>query len=273
MKLNVVRKRVRFNSRGFTLIELLVVISIIAVLMSIMMPALTKAREQAKMIVCRSNLKQLNMAANLWAQDHDDWAIGEYWDRIGYDSSLHPYTDSSSGRNGDTVKEKDLYVCPSAKGHCFYDGQNAGYENRENLCTYGANAYMILALGASPGEYSTELDGVATTNQSFHKKYHGVTRISKIRKPSSTVYFTDHELTTVAAYKFDPTAKKRDELHLQGSWKLVGYRWHDIKSGDDFGFGQIGWVDGSVSKEPDDFSEYDQNNRALWIDYFFDKTF
>ncbi|MGE4286803.1 MAG: type II secretion system protein, partial [Phycisphaerae bacterium] len=44
--------------KGFTLIELLVVISIIAMLMAIMMPALGKARESARMTLCKTNLKQ-----------------------------------------------------------------------------------------------------------------------------------------------------------------------------------------------------------------------
>jgi prepilin-type N-terminal cleavage/methylation domain-containing protein/prepilin-type processing-associated H-X9-DG protein len=56
---------------GFTLIELLVVIAIIALLMGILMPALQRARKQSKGVVCRSNLKQVGMAANLYAEDHN----------------------------------------------------------------------------------------------------------------------------------------------------------------------------------------------------------
>jgi prepilin-type N-terminal cleavage/methylation domain-containing protein/prepilin-type processing-associated H-X9-DG protein len=52
---------------GFTLIELLVVISIIALLLSIIMPALTKAREQAKKIVCASHLKEMAYGMHLYA--------------------------------------------------------------------------------------------------------------------------------------------------------------------------------------------------------------
>ncbi len=58
--------------KGFTLIELLVVISIIAVLMAIMMPALGKARESAKRLVCGTNLKQTYMCMGLYAADNND---------------------------------------------------------------------------------------------------------------------------------------------------------------------------------------------------------
>ena len=61
--------RKRNNLQAFTLIELLVVISIIAVLMSIMLPALRKAREQARNSVCKSNLRQLAIAALTYEAD------------------------------------------------------------------------------------------------------------------------------------------------------------------------------------------------------------
>jgi prepilin-type N-terminal cleavage/methylation domain-containing protein/prepilin-type processing-associated H-X9-DG protein len=58
--------------RGFTLIELLVVIAIIAVLMAILMPALSRVREQGKRIVCEHNLKNLTFAWTMYADDNDD---------------------------------------------------------------------------------------------------------------------------------------------------------------------------------------------------------
>ncbi len=57
---------------GFTLIELLVVIAIIAVLMAILMPALSRVREQGKRIVCEHNLKSLTLAWIMYADENDD---------------------------------------------------------------------------------------------------------------------------------------------------------------------------------------------------------
>ncbi len=61
----------RMRPTGFTLVELLVVISIIMILMSMLMPSLARAKAKAQQIKCVSNLRQLGMAAGMYAADHN----------------------------------------------------------------------------------------------------------------------------------------------------------------------------------------------------------
>ncbi len=67
------------GKRAFTLIELLVVVAIIAILASMLLPALTQARTKARASLCQNNLKQLRMFCNLYENDFDDYAIPVAW--------------------------------------------------------------------------------------------------------------------------------------------------------------------------------------------------
>jgi prepilin-type N-terminal cleavage/methylation domain-containing protein len=83
----------RARSRAFTLIELLVVIGIIAVLISILLPTLTRARESANRTQCLSNLRQIAVFLNMYANQYNQQVP------LGCNSSGAPGRDCSEGNN------------------------------------------------------------------------------------------------------------------------------------------------------------------------------
>ena len=85
------RKRACGTGSGFTLIELLVVISVIAMLLAILMPSLSRVKEQAKNIVCRTRLRTLSVACNVYAADFESKLFG-YFSGL-YLNQLSPYTE------------------------------------------------------------------------------------------------------------------------------------------------------------------------------------
>src|SRR5258706_679636 len=99
--------------KAFTLVELLVVIGIIAVLLSITLPAMSTAKEQARRTVCLSNLRQLTQAWMSYANEHAGrlvWAA-----TMGPNSWVNDCTACMSVEGGTLwsyIKDPRVYVCP-----------------------------------------------------------------------------------------------------------------------------------------------------------------
>src|SRR3954454_23866835 len=134
---------------GFTLVELLVVIGIIALLISILVPALSKAREQSLRVKCLSNVRQLAMVTQMYANDNKMWLPFSSW---GQDSTYPnavvnwlytpPITEANAYQRLETgsfypyLKTHEAYKCP---GHSSLDRPTFGTHITDQITSYLMN--------------------------------------------------------------------------------------------------------------------------------------
>jgi prepilin-type N-terminal cleavage/methylation domain-containing protein len=149
----------RAQRRGFTLVELLVVIGIIALLISMLLPALKKARRAADAVVCQNNLKQLMAGFLLFAHDYkghlpgnkhdaDNRRIGggphlEDWKTdwlMGRDASSTPANVKQAPRNGTVfkyVRNPNVYQCQTVRNEGGFN-QSAGTNESFDYAVFGS---------------------------------------------------------------------------------------------------------------------------------------
>ncbi len=177
------------RKHAFTLIELLVVISIIALLIAILLPALRSARATAMGIQCASNLRQLLIVNTLYADDHNGYPLA---DDKNAPSSGPMWTDHVPfyvGQRPSSTDPLPFLQCPSSP-----------HENTISWrISYGAN-WMI------------------SDGPRIHKDNGGMgfPRIHDMPAPSATLMFADWRGRTAQAYAVERRTKALDEVFVHG---------------------------------------------------------
>ncbi|HML75088.1 MAG TPA: type II secretion system protein [Anaerohalosphaeraceae bacterium] len=152
------------TKKGFTLIELLVVIAIIALLLSIIVPSLKKAKEYARHVICQSNLKQFSTALEMYEQEHNymRFVVRQGSETVKYwMGKIAPYIgDTAYGERYMKGEIIDVLMCPSApaqnqtresmagSGVGFWGAWNRPWEwtrgpDMTTLGGYGINGWVV----------------------------------------------------------------------------------------------------------------------------------
>ena len=173
---------------GFTLVELLVVIGIISVLIAVLMPALSKAREQANAIKCLSNTRNLGNALVLFTQDHKGY-LPKAWYNDGPVASQFaggvtswPYRNPKYGWDFLLLRylgnNKDVFRCPNDEYGLFRGDPNDNAPDSDKIpASYRINISNQHVFGGRP-----DLPG---------DRPYFATKYSRLKHPSQAILFFD----------------------------------------------------------------------------------
>ena len=178
---------------GFTLIELLVVIAILAILASLLLPALTRARAIALATKCKGNLKQFGLGLTLYTQDNEGAYPMEYYreDPKGWEERMAPYLNAERSREWWGVpRGSGIFRCPSHKKFPAWmkEAMEAHPDFEPYHPSYGYNAYG----GAMRhGPEVRGLAGLVSWNRDGILDWVLPTRESHVKRPSEMLAIGD----------------------------------------------------------------------------------